>query len=31
MFQRIVAFFMCIWSCLMGWLGITRAPIRDLA
>ena len=30
MFQRILSFFMCIWSCLMGWLGITRAPIRDV-
>jgi len=30
MFQRIAAFFLGLWSCLMGWLGITRPPIRNV-
>ena len=30
MFQRISAFFLCLWQCLMGALSITRPPLRDI-
>ena len=28
--MKILSFFLSLWQCLMGWLGITRQPIRDL-
>ena len=31
MFQSILAFLLCVWQCLMGWLGLPRAILRDFA